>query len=505
MVPMHAHFPMNRPTESVFHRQRSLPYRRPSWNSRTPTKWPRRSIAVVTFSRWICFGYPPTRNSTCKWQSSPLPPRTFLFLSRWKYPTMVDLIELEFDSIVLACNCVRRRKSTSTSVTKKLTHSASFLGSWLPSMISSASKFPPTLTSNDLIEHFVHLLIILTSQDILIYTIDDQSANNVQRWYTTPTLKYTLNQIGYFDSLATSNERFFLGGQCGDIYEFTYEENLKSTLNKLGQTFLSNLVPSFLQLGSSSSHGTASSTTVKQITIDHQRLLLYARLANDSLQIYDISTEKGHRLFSYTFDELISKLKQRQTISYDDYRPFLTMYTVQGYESNLFNLILVTHTGIRLYYALIMPTGRSLITLFRNSILHELLLFLWVQLNQQPMPIKQRVWSWCMFGTRRPFRTSLRTTLNRRSSELVTSIWTVSFCSRPIPTGRKPSAEWFCWSTRIPPCSHRRPCSRRTSMIQLSISNNSHSSNNNFNNVHWPMFNRSYSTSCFWFKNRSRC
>lgn len=279
---------------------------------------------------------------------------------------MVDLIELEFDSIVLACSCVRRRKSTSTSVTKKLTHSTSFLGSWLPSMISSASKFPPTLTSNDLIEHFVHLLIILTSQDILIYTIDDQSANNVQRWYTTPTLKYTLNQIGYFDSLATSNERFFLGGQCGDIYEFIYDENLKSTLNKLGQTFLSNLVPSFLQLGSSSSHGNPSATTVKQITVDHQKLLLYARLANDSLQIYDVSTDKGQRLFNYTFEDLISKLKQRQTISYDDYRPFLTMYTVQGHESNLFNLILVTHTGIRLYYALIMPTGRSL-TLARSS------------------------------------------------------------------------------------------------------------------------------------------
>ncbi|CAF3938663.1 unnamed protein product, partial [Rotaria sp. Silwood2] len=274
----------------------------------------------------------------------------------WKYPTIVDLIELEFDSIVLACNCVRRRKSTTTNITKKLTHSTSFLGSWLPSVITStSSKYPPVLTTNDLIEHFIHLLIILTSQDILIYTIDDQQSNNIQRWYTTPTLKYTLNQIGYFDTLSISNERFFLGGQCGDIYEFIYEENIKPTLNKLGQTFLSNLVPSFLQIGSLTQTN-SQLTTVKQITIDHQKLLLYARLANDSLHIYDISTDKGHRLFNYTFDDLISKLKQRQTISYDDYRPFLTMYTVQSYESNLFNLILVTHTGIRLYYTLIMPT-----------------------------------------------------------------------------------------------------------------------------------------------------
>ncbi|CAF1124633.1 unnamed protein product [Rotaria sp. Silwood1] len=273
----------------------------------------------------------------------------------WKYPTIVDLIELEFDSIVLACNCVRRRKSTTTNITKKLTHSTSFLGSWLPSVITSTSKYPPILTTNDLIEHFIHLLIILTSQDILIYTIDDQQSNNIQRWYTTPTLKYTLNQIGYFDTLSISNERFFLGGQCGDIYEFIYEENVKSTLNKLGQTFLSNLVPSFLQI-SSLTQTNSQLTIVKQITIDHQKLLLYARLANDSLHIYDISTDKGHRLFNYTFDDLISKLKQRQTIAYDDYRPFLTMYTVQSYESNLFNLILVTHTGIRLYYTLIMPT-----------------------------------------------------------------------------------------------------------------------------------------------------
>ncbi|CAF3956676.1 unnamed protein product [Adineta steineri] len=273
----------------------------------------------------------------------------------WKYPTMVDLIELEFDSIVLACNCVRRRKSTTTNLTKKLTHSTSFLGSWLPSVIASTPRFPPTLTTNDLIEHYIHLLIILTSQDILIYTIDDQQINNIQRWYTTPTLKYSLNQIGYFDTLSTSNERFFLGGQCGDIYEFLYEDNIKPTLNKLGQTFLSNLVPSFLQIGSSSNTN-SSSLTVKQITIDHQNFLLYARLANDSLHIYDISTDKGQRLFNYTFDDLISKLKQRQTIAYDEYRPFLTMYTVQSYESNLFNLILVTHTGIRLYYTLIMPT-----------------------------------------------------------------------------------------------------------------------------------------------------
>jgi hypothetical protein len=271
---------------------------------------------------------------------------------------MVDLIELEFDSIVLACNCVRRRKSTTTNLTKKLTHSTSFLGSWLPSVITLTPKFPPTLTTNDLIEHFIHLLIILTSQDILIYTIDDQQSNNIQRWYSIPTLKYTLNQIGYFDTLSTSNERFFLGGQCGDIYEFIYEENIKSTLNKLGQTFLSNLVPSFLQISSSSNTNSSSTTTVKQISIDHQKFLLYARLANDSLQIYDISTDKGQRLFNYTFEDLISKLKQRQTIAYDDYRPFLTMYTVQSYESNLFNLILVTHTGIRLYYTLIMPTGK---------------------------------------------------------------------------------------------------------------------------------------------------
>lgn len=268
---------------------------------------------------------------------------------------MVDLIELEFDALVLACNCVRRRKSTTTNVTKKLTHSTSFLGSWLPSMITSTPKYPPLLNTNDLIEHFVHLLIILTSQDILIYTIDDQSTNNLQRWYTTPTLKYTLNQIGYFEILATSNERFFLGGQCGDIYEFLYDDHIKPTLNKLGQTFLSNLVPSFLQI-TSSSQSNASSTIVKQICIDHERLLLYARLANDSLHIYDISTDKGQRLFHYTFDELIQKQKQRETIAYDDYRPFLTMYAVQSSESNLFNLILVTHTGIRLYYTLILPT-----------------------------------------------------------------------------------------------------------------------------------------------------
>lgn len=271
---------------------------------------------------------------------------------------MVDLIELEFDSIVLACNCVRRRKSTTTNLTKKLSHSTSFLGSWLPSVITSTPKYPPTLTTNDLIEHYIHLIIILTSQDILIYTIDDQQTNNLQHWYTNPTLKYTLNQIGYFDTLSTSNERFFLGGQCGDIYEFIYDENLKSTLNKLGQTFLSNLVPSFLQItSSSSSTSNSSSTIVTQISIDHEKLLLYARLANDSLHIYDISTDKGQRLFTYTFDDLITKLKQRQTISYDDYRPFITMYTVQSYESNLFNLILVTHTGIRLYYTLISTTN----------------------------------------------------------------------------------------------------------------------------------------------------
>ena len=275
--------------------------------------------------------------------------------SRWKYPTMIDLIELEFDSLVLACDCVRRRKSTSTHVTKKLAHSTSFLGSWLPSMISSTSKYPTTLTSNDLVEHFIHLLLILTSQDILIYTIDDQSSTDVQRWYTTPTLKYTLNQIGYFDSLSTSNERFFLGGQCADVYEFIYDDNNKSTLNKLGQTFLSNLVPSFLQINSS--YANPASTTVKQITIDHRRHLLYARLANDSLHIYDISTEKGQRLLTYTFDELISNLKKSGAISNDYYRPILTMYTVQSYESNLFNLILVTQTGIRLYFTLIMSAG----------------------------------------------------------------------------------------------------------------------------------------------------
>ena len=272
---------------------------------------------------------------------------------------MVDLIELEFDAIVLACNCVRRRKSTSTNVTKKLTHSTSFLGSWLPSMISSTPKYPSILTTNDLIEHFVHLLIILTSQDILIYTIDDQSNNNLQHWYTAPTLKYTLNQIGYFDTLATSNERFFLGGQCGDIYEFLYDDHIKPTLNKLGQTFLSNLVPSFLQITSSSSQSNASSTMVKQIAIDHDRLLLYARLANDSLHIYDISTDKGQRLFHYTFDDLIHKFKQRETIAYDEYRPFLTMYAVQASESKLFNLILVTRTGIRLYYTLILPAVQT--------------------------------------------------------------------------------------------------------------------------------------------------
>ena len=274
----------------------------------------------------------------------------------WKYPTMIDLIELEFDSIVLACDCVRRRKSTTTNLTKKLAHSTSFLGSWLPSVMSSAPKFPSTLTTNDLIEHFVHLLFILTSQDILIYTIDDQQSSNYQRWYTTPTLKYSLNQIGYFDTLTTSNERFFLGGQCGDVYEFFYDENTKSTLTKLGQTFLSNLVPSFLQLTSSGQSNGSSSLVVKQITIDHQKLLLYARLANDSLHIYDISNDKGQRLFTYTFDDLISKLKQKQTIAYDDYRPFLTMYTVQSHESHLFNLIIVTRTGIRLYYTMIMST-----------------------------------------------------------------------------------------------------------------------------------------------------
>jgi hypothetical protein len=53
-------------------------------------------------------------------------------------------------------------------------HRSSFLGSRLPCVIISTSKLPLTLTTNDLIEHFVHLIIILTSKDILIYAIDNQ-------------------------------------------------------------------------------------------------------------------------------------------------------------------------------------------------------------------------------------------------------------------------------------------------------------------------------------------
>ncbi|CAF0802805.1 unnamed protein product [Didymodactylos carnosus] len=281
----------------------------------------------------------------------------------WKYPTMIDLIELKFDSIIFSCDCVKRQKQTTLNDTSLLSTSSSYASSFFTSWFSSSnSNIPPTLTTNDLIEHHTYLLIVLTGQDIVLYTIDQQQQQQPQ-WFTTPTIKYSLQQIGYFDCLAsTFSGRFFLGGQYGDIHEFIYNDTLtnnKCSITKLGQTFLSNLLPTFLQSGLKSS---AQSSSVKQITIDYGRLLLYARLANDTLHIYDISNEKGQRLFAYTFDDLIMKLKQRQTISIDDYKPFLTMYTVQLYESNLFNLILVTHTGIRLYYTFITANNQPIPT-----------------------------------------------------------------------------------------------------------------------------------------------
>jgi len=143
---------------------------------------------------------------------------------------------------------------------------------------------------------------------------------------------------------------------AGDLYEIIYnaKEGLfskKCYLQNIssGGSGVDWVLPSFLRSGSS-----AADSHVVQVVIDKERELLYARLRNNSIELWNIQRGKAAEKVATVKDvkRLAGMLCPGTPLINSTNTPFdiVGMETVPSKEGKGIGLVCVTNTGVRLYF-----------------------------------------------------------------------------------------------------------------------------------------------------------
>lgn len=146
------------------------------------------------------------------------------------------------------------------------------------------------------------------------------------------------------------------GAGAGDLYEIMYnaKEGLfskKCYLQNLssGGSGVDWVLPSFLRSGSS-----AADSHVVQVVVDKERELLYARLRNNSIELWNIQRGRAAEKVATVKDvrRLAGMLCPGTPLINSTNTPFdiVGMETIPSKEGKGIGLVCITNTGVRLYF-----------------------------------------------------------------------------------------------------------------------------------------------------------
>uniref|UniRef100_S4RQG5 Nucleoporin 155 n=1 Tax=Petromyzon marinus TaxID=7757 RepID=S4RQG5_PETMA len=158
----------------------------------------------------------------------------------------------------------------------------------------------------------------------------------------------------YFQAVCgTTTGRVFLAARDGCLYELDYQAEagwFSHRCRKINhsKSFLWGLMPSVLQFGFS------EEDPVVQIAMDDSRHVLYTRTERGCLQVFDLGAD-GHgmtRVASLSHSSIVNNAAHvARSVDRSNFKPIIHISAIEKSESLNCHLLAVTHTGVRLYFA----------------------------------------------------------------------------------------------------------------------------------------------------------
>ncbi|XP_046717690.1 nuclear pore complex protein Nup155 [Silurus meridionalis] len=228
--------------------------------------------------------------------------------------------------------------------------------------------------------HIHFLLVLATPVDVVILGLSfpkaqtglNDSMSGAMQLLPDPLYSIPTDNTYMLAITSTHLGRIFLAGKDGCLYEIVYQAEagwFSQRCRKINhsKSSLSFLIPSLLQFSFS------EDDPVVQIAIDNSRNTLYTRSEKGVLQVYDLGADgQGmSRVAAMSQNGIVSAAGNiARTMDRSVFKPIVQIAVIDRTESSDFQLMAVTHAGIRLYFSttpFAPPNARH--SVFRPSLL----------------------------------------------------------------------------------------------------------------------------------------
>ncbi|KAK6639409.1 hypothetical protein RUM43_007682 [Polyplax serrata] len=211
-------------------------------------------------------------------------------------------------------------------------------------------------------QYIKYLLVLTTTVEIVVLgvkftsTKPDGPLGALEEMHLLPEPIFVVptDGIGIITISSSDNGRLFLGGRDGSLFEIEY----KAERNWFGKRFskknhssryLSYLVPSFI---SSIAYG--EDNPIVQISVDNSRNILYTLSEKGSIEVWDLG-DSGLEMSKVTTASqshiVQAAVNIVKTLDAKCFRPIIHISALEIYDSKQLNLVAVSQTGVRFYFA----------------------------------------------------------------------------------------------------------------------------------------------------------
>ncbi|KAH9488744.1 hypothetical protein Btru_059325, partial [Bulinus truncatus] len=212
--------------------------------------------------------------------------------------------------------------------------------------------------------HIQYLMCLATPVDIVLLGVsfykyvDGGSGDYLSgEMHLLPDALFSIPTDGvYITSIVGANNgRIFMAGKDGCLYELIYQAedgwfSRKCRKVNHSTSSLSFLIPSFLNFSFS------EDDPIVQISIDNSRGILYTRTQKGTIQVFDLGEKCNgmSRVVSLSQSTILNDAANiARTIEATSFKSIVYISAVTERESDAIQLVAVTDSGVRLYFAAI--------------------------------------------------------------------------------------------------------------------------------------------------------
>ncbi|GLG97236.1 Nuclear pore complex protein Nup155 [Gryllus bimaculatus] len=204
-----------------------------------------------------------------------------------------------------------------------------------------------------------YLLVLTTTVEVVVLGVTFSNTKEgplgvLEEMHLIPDPVFVVPTDGVTMTTTTCTEsgRIFMGGVDGNLYEIVYQaesgwfgKRCKKVNHSTGT--LSFLVPSFV------SYAFTEEDQIVQISVDNSRNILYTLSEKGTVTVYDLGSDgkSMRRITSVSQNTIVQCAFQLvKTLDVSVFRPIVCVCPVEASESPYLNFVLVTQTGVRMYY-----------------------------------------------------------------------------------------------------------------------------------------------------------